>query len=57
MMGDAHGIDGMPSFLLSILLHAVSAVTVKDLLFPPPLPNELVISCGEMSTKPKGNLL
>lgn len=56
-MGDAHAIDGMPSFLLSILLHAVSAVMVKDLLFPPPLPDELVISCGEMSTNPKGNLL
>lgn len=56
-MGDAHGIDGMPSFYLSILLLAVSAVMVKDLFFPPPLPNELVISCGEMSTKPEGNLL
>ena len=50
-------IDGMPSFLLYILLHAVSVAMVKDLPFPPPLPNELGISDGEMSTKPEGNLL
>ena len=50
------GIDGMPSFLLHILLHAVSVVMVKDIPCPPPLPNEMVINDGEMSTQPEGNL-
>lgn len=50
------GIDGMPSFLLHIVLHAVSVVMVKDIPCPPPLPNEIVISDGEMSTQPEGNL-
>lgn len=50
-------IDDMPSFLLHILLHVVSVVMVKDIPCPPPLPNEIVISDGEMSAKPEGNLL
>ena len=50
-------IDGMPSILLYIVLHAASVVVVKDLPFPSPFANKLVISNGEMSTKPEGNLL
>lgn len=55
-MGGALQTDGIPSFLLYILLRVVSLVMVKDLPFPLPLP-ELVISNGEMSTQPEGNLL
>lgn len=56
-MGGALQTDGIPSFLLYILLCVVSLVMVKDLPFPLPLPEELVISNGEMSTQPEGNLL
>lgn len=47
----------LPSFLLYIFLRGVSVVMVKDLPFPLLLPEELVISNGEMSTQPEGNLL
>lgn len=57
VMGSTLQTDGISSFLLYILLRVVSLVMVKDLLFPLPLPEELVISNGEMSTQPEGNLL